>query len=131
MFVDRRLVTKLLCTYVTSATSQQREVLEVMARILQCDEDAKEVLGLGEAGWSSYLPFGLGAKPRQRPQMVKDGDIADEWANFLLSEIGDGPGKGTVTLGVKVGAPQSSTAEQPEDGALGSSGGDASGAAKG
>ena len=107
MFVDRRLVTKLLCTYVSSATGQQREVLEVMARILQFDDDAKEVLGLGEAGWSAYLPFGLGAKP-QRAQIVKDGDIADEWANFLLSEIhsGDGgPGKDTVTLGVKVGAP--------------------------
>ena len=121
-FVDRHLVTKLLCTYVTSASSQQREVLEVMARILQCDEDAKEVLGLGEVGWSSYLPFGLGAKPPRRPQMVKDGDIADEWANFLLNEIADGPGKGTVTLGVKVGVPNSSAADRPVEATLGPGG---------
>ena len=129
MFVDRRLVTKLLCNYISSdATGNQKQVLEVMARILQFDDDAKEAVGLGESSWSAYLPFGLGAKP-PRPQIVKDGDIADEWANFLLSEIG---GKESVTLGVKVkqpaGAPMAAaTTAAVAAAAVANSGGDTGG----
>ena len=60
-FVDRRLVTKLLINYMGSPSSQQKEILEVMARILQFDEGAKQQVGLIQSSaWSSFLPFGFG-----------------------------------------------------------------------
>eukprot|EP01047_Picozoa_sp_COSAG01_P041698 COSAG01_NODE_3593_length_5898_cov_5.089310_7_plen_155_part_00 len=42
VFVDRRLVTKLLVNYMGSPSSQQTEILEVMARILQFDDSTKK-----------------------------------------------------------------------------------------
>jgi hypothetical protein len=42
IFVDRRLVTKLLVNYMGSPSSQQTEILEVMARILQFDDSTKK-----------------------------------------------------------------------------------------
>ena len=96
MFVDRRLVTKLLVNYMSSATTQKREILQVMARILQFDEDAQRQVGLTSTGWSGYLPFGLGSAHSSglRTADANDGqNIADEWAEFLLAEArGGGPG---------------------------------------
>ena len=71
-------------------------ILQVMARILQFDEDAQRQVGLTSTGWSGYLPFGLGSAHSSglRTADANDGqNIADEWAEFLLAEArGGGPG---------------------------------------
>eukprot|EP01051_Picozoa_sp_SAG22_P015564 SAG22_NODE_2051_length_3077_cov_41.063465_5_plen_195_part_00 len=71
--VDRRLVTKLLVTYIekTADPTQQREVLEVMGRILSFDDSDRRRAGLVEQSWSSFIFGGGGRQVRQRSSLLK------------------------------------------------------------
>jgi uncharacterized protein YhaN len=74
--MDKRLVSTLLLTYLTGEYSKQREILELMSRILDWSDEQQRSAGLTLAG-SSWLPsflrpkstLPIGAKPVAEPKV--------------------------------------------------------------
>jgi hypothetical protein len=75
----RRLMSKLLVTYFEGKTNK-REVLEVMARILNFTEEEKQRVGISNNTKWSFLD-----KPNNQASDDKK-TLADLWVDFLLQE---------------------------------------------
>jgi len=94
-FIDKRIVTKLVVTYITSP--KKREVLDVMSRILNFSDEVRSDLGLTpgsptkQTGWfSGWLSGNTAATtPSSSSTGVSTSDnknFSDLWIEFLLTE---------------------------------------------
>ena len=99
--VDRRLVVATLVAYFERPAHQKQEVMEVMARILQLDQDEKHRMGLGPKkgltgaikSWATWLsPWDPNDAPLPGPDPnAGPENLADLWVDFLLKETGEEP----------------------------------------
>eukprot|EP01026_Neomeris_dumetosa_P071569 TRINITY_DN7241_c0_g1_i2.p1 TRINITY_DN7241_c0_g1~~TRINITY_DN7241_c0_g1_i2.p1 ORF type:complete len:427 (-),score=79.61 TRINITY_DN7241_c0_g1_i2:228-1376(-) len=76
--VDRRIVAKLLTTYFER--KQSREVMELMSKMLDFDDDQRKRVGLDKRGILGSL-FGS-----SRVERTLSDSFADQWADFLLQQ---------------------------------------------
>ncbi|CAM9583116.1 unnamed protein product [Choristocarpus tenellus] len=93
--LDRRLVTNLVVRYIEARN--KKEVLEVMARMLNFTQEEKESVGLGQH--RSSLPGLLTAmfRPGEEEHAVSTEEItgdnlSDMWINFLMAETAQAEG---------------------------------------
>ena len=76
--VDKRIVTKMLLTYI-ARPSQRHETLELMSRILSFTDEDKEVCGLT----SRHL---LPLSPSKRLQGVEEKSLSQMWVEYLTTQ---------------------------------------------
>eukprot|EP00298_Acanthocystis_sp_HF-20_P004202 c14541_g1_i1.p1 GENE.c14541_g1_i1~~c14541_g1_i1.p1 ORF type:complete len:115 (+),score=34.83 c14541_g1_i1:924-1268(+) len=80
--VDKQLVNSLIISYITK-NDQRDEILNVMSKILDWDQNIKSEVGFNsQSGWSW-----LWNSDNSRKQMPKN--ITDLWVSFLLESAKD------------------------------------------
>uniref|UniRef100_A0A6B2L200 GRIP domain-containing protein n=1 Tax=Arcella intermedia TaxID=1963864 RepID=A0A6B2L200_9EUKA len=89
--IDKRIVTKLIVTYFLS--SNKREVLEIMAGILNFTEQNRADVGIvpetTKKGWLTSWFYSSGDDkgiPKEVQESNQDKNLTDLWISFLLSE---------------------------------------------
>ncbi|KAF2073429.1 hypothetical protein CYY_005246 [Polysphondylium violaceum] len=86
--VDKRVVSKLILTYLRSGKSNRSEILELIAKILNFSESEKLSIGLNKKSQWSLIPFfggagnNLGGEGGEKP-------VTEMWIEFLLKESED------------------------------------------
>ncbi|ELP89566.1 hypothetical protein EIN_525210 [Entamoeba invadens IP1] len=90
-YVDKRIVNKLLISYITKP-HQRTEIVELMSKIMDFTQEEKQVLGVAKEteskGIFSYF-FGKTDEYEQAPKYdIKDKTFGDLWVEFLLRESG-------------------------------------------
>eukprot|EP01025_Chloroclados_australasicus_P000038 TRINITY_DN10016_c0_g1_i1.p1 TRINITY_DN10016_c0_g1~~TRINITY_DN10016_c0_g1_i1.p1 ORF type:complete len:964 (-),score=162.60 TRINITY_DN10016_c0_g1_i1:635-3526(-) len=81
--VDRRIVAKLLTTFFER--KQSKEVMELMAKMLDFDQEQRRRVGLDRGGGMLGSIFGRG-EGGQQLQRTESDSFANQWADFLLQQ---------------------------------------------
>ncbi|GAM18300.1 hypothetical protein SAMD00019534_014750 [Acytostelium subglobosum LB1] len=84
--VDKRIVSKLFLTYFNVKGNKKSDVLELIAKILNFNDEDKITIGLAKRQWSLIPFFGNGTTPEQQGEK----SLTDMWIEFLLKEAGEG-----------------------------------------
>lgn len=120
--VDRRLVSKLLVTYV-SRPHEQREVLALMSKMLEFNEEQRIAVGLQKPPRKSLFEalFGAGGgepADAESKTVAADGrSLSDMFVDYLIDEVEKREGGATGASGAAAAAPAAGAAR---DGAQGS-----------
>ncbi|KAL7720027.1 GRIP domain-containing protein [Entamoeba marina] len=88
-YVDKRIVNKLLITFVTKP-AQRSEIVEVMSKIMDFSDEERRLLGTQDKS-SGILGYFFGAKDEydEQPKYdLREKTFGDLWVEFLLRESG-------------------------------------------